>query len=148
MNRMPLRLVVNYGRPFLLELQQDCAVRVIETVLLGLCTALARGGHDLHVFAKCLRPGLRNGCTFIIAASSQNSRRLISQTFRWSFPKYCRSSCRCRLGRGSFGRVTPSRTADCALVASWAWAMEVGRAPQNAGLYFSKGLRTWNKYYV
>src|SRR5262249_32075607 len=74
-------------------------------------------------------------CTVIIAASPHNSRRLISQTSCWSFPKCCRSSCRYRLGRESFAWVTPSRTADCALVAPWAWAMELGRGVQNARLY-------------
>src|SRR5215472_535725 len=49
---------------FLLELQQDRALPVIEAARLGLCSALARRGHDLHVFAKCLRPGQRNGVYF------------------------------------------------------------------------------------
>ena len=136
MNRMPLRLVVNYGKPFLLELQQDRAVPVIEAARSGLCTLRWRAAVTICMFSPSASDqGSAMGCTFIIAASPHNSRRLISQTPWWSFPKCCRSSCRYRLGRASFGRVTPSRTADCALVAPWAWAMELGRGAQNARLY-------------
>ncbi len=36
----------------------------IQTALLGLCTALAHCGHDVHVFAKHARPGQHDGVYF------------------------------------------------------------------------------------
>ena len=61
---MPLRLIVNYGRPTLLEPRQDRPMAGIQTALLGLCTALARRGHDVHVMANCLQPGRHDGVCF------------------------------------------------------------------------------------
>ena len=64
---MPLRIAVNYGRDAALEpeaLNEDRPMGGIRTATLALCAALARRGHDVHLFAVCPRPGLRDGIAF------------------------------------------------------------------------------------
>jgi hypothetical protein len=61
---MPLRLIVNYGMDYLLDPQQDSPMSGGKTAILALCTELARRGHDVHVFAKCPRPGRQEAVDF------------------------------------------------------------------------------------
>ena len=61
---MPLRLIVTYARDFLVSPLQDRAMGGIQTALLGLGTALARRGHDVHLFANCPETGRHDGVEF------------------------------------------------------------------------------------
>src|SRR5437870_2523900 len=61
---MPLRLIVTYGREFLVRPRQDRAMSGIQTALLGLGAALARRGRDVHIFANCPELGSHDGVRF------------------------------------------------------------------------------------
>src|SRR5438270_5312095 len=62
---MGLRILVNYGRSKELAAgSDDHPMGGIRTAAIGLCTALARRSHDVHLFAPCPNPGLYNGVTY------------------------------------------------------------------------------------
>lgn len=61
---MPLRVVVNFGKLGKLLPDQDQPMGGIKTAALGLCYALARRGHEVHLFGQCPYPGQHEGVTF------------------------------------------------------------------------------------
>jgi glycosyltransferase involved in cell wall biosynthesis len=61
---MPLRIVVNHGRNFLVHPEQDRPMAGVQSAALALCYTLARRGHDVHLFGRCPNPGRHGGVTF------------------------------------------------------------------------------------
>src|SRR5215469_134900 len=132
---MPLRLIVNYGKPFLLESQQDCPMPGIQTALLGLCTALARRGHDVHVFANCVRPGTHDSVYFHdrreFARFAQIYLADVLVVIPEVLPLLMPVQARARI----VWTGNAYKEGDCALVAPGTWASGVRRNRQNARLY-------------
>src|SRR5947209_2370990 len=132
---MPLRLIVNYGRPTLLEPRQDRPMAGIQTALLGLCTALARRGHDVHVMANCLQAGRHDGVCFHargeFAKFTQAYRADVLVVIPEVLPLLMPAPARARV----VWTGNAFTTGDCALVAPCTWDKEQGRSGQNARLY-------------
>ncbi|MBA3473379.1 MAG: glycosyltransferase family 4 protein [Rubrobacter sp.] len=61
---MPLQVVVTFGKLGKLLPEQDQPMGGIKTATLGLCYALARRGHDVHLFGQSPYPGRYDGVTF------------------------------------------------------------------------------------
>ena len=61
---MPLRVVMTFGKLGKLLPEQDQPMGGIKTAALGLCYALARRGHDMHLFGQSPYPGRHDGVTF------------------------------------------------------------------------------------
>lgn len=132
---MPLRLIVNYGRPSVLEPQQDRPMPGIQAALLGLCTALAGRGHDVHVFATCVRPGPHEGVYFHdrgeLARFAQTYLADVLLVIPEMLPLLMPVRARARI----VWTGNAFMNGDCALVTPWTWTKEAGRNGQNARLY-------------
>ena len=57
-------VVINYGRESSLRPSRTGQMGEIQTAALWLASALARLGHETHIFGRCKHPGHRNGVTF------------------------------------------------------------------------------------
>src|SRR5205807_10595102 len=129
---MPLRLIVNYGRPTLLEPRQDRPMAGIQTALLGLCTALARRGHDVHVFANCHQPGRYAGVCFHARGEFARFARTYLADVLVVIPEVLPLLMPVPARARVVWTGNAFTTGDCALVAPWAWARELGRSGQSA----------------
>ena len=132
---MPLRVLVSYGRPSVLDPRPDRPMSGIKTALLGLSSALARRGHEVHVFARCPAPRRHGGAEFhdrggfarFTAGRAADVLIVIPEVLSLLMPVRVRA------------RVVWTGNAfaggDCALTAPWDWAPELGAAGRTARLY-------------
>jgi glycosyltransferase involved in cell wall biosynthesis len=132
---MPLRLIVNYGRDLSVDPRQDRPMAGIQTGLLGLCSALARRGHDVHLFGHCSNPGRHEGVFFhgrgelarYAAAHPADVLLVVPEVLPLLLPVRARARVVWSLNAFEFG--------DCALAVPWAWAQGIGSRGETARLY-------------
>ncbi len=135
---MPLHIAVNNGRDVALEpeaLHEDRPMWGIRTATLALSAALARRGHDVHLFAVCPHPGVRDGIAFHDRAEFARFGReqrvdalvVIPEVLPLLMP--LRARARFVWSGNAF------QAGDCALSARWSWAPEIGRSGEMARLY-------------
>jgi glycosyltransferase involved in cell wall biosynthesis len=132
---MPLRLIVNYGRELSLEPQQDLPRAGIQTGLLGLCSALARRGHEVHLFGPCCNPGRYDGVFFhgrgelarFAADHPVDVLLVVPEVLPLLLPVRARARVVWSLNAFKAG--------DCALAVPWSWAPGIGPGGETARLY-------------
>ena len=115
----------------------------IQTALLGLCTALAHCGHDVHVFAKHARPGPHDGVKFHdrgeLARFAQTYFADVLVVIPEVLPLLMPVPTRARV----VWTLNLIPKGDSALSARWTWANELGRKGQKARLY---SMPLWQPY--
>src|SRR5260221_6516182 len=143
---MPLRIAVNYGRDAALEpeaLNEDRPMGGIRTATLALCAALARRGHDVHLFAVCPRRGLRDGIAFHDRAEFAGFGREQSVYSLVAIPEVLPLLMPLRPRARVVWSGNAFQAGDCALSARWSWATGIGRAGETARLYTMERLHPY-----
>jgi glycosyltransferase involved in cell wall biosynthesis len=118
---MPLRLIVNYGRDHSLDPRQDQPMAGIKTGLLALCSALARRGHEVHLFGPCRDPGRHDGVFLrgrselaeFAAGHPADVLLIVPEVLPLLLPVRARARVVWSLNAFKAG--------DCALAVPWAW---------------------------
>jgi glycosyltransferase involved in cell wall biosynthesis len=126
-------MIVTYGRDFLLRPQQDRAMGGIQTALLGLCTALARRGHDVHVFANCSDPGTHNGAHFHVRSEFARFTKTCRADVLIAIPELLPLLMPVRARVRVVWTGNAFTTGDCALAVPLAWGE--GRTPCGEGAH-------------
>jgi glycosyltransferase involved in cell wall biosynthesis len=131
-----LRILVNYGRDKeVVPGSEDQPMGGIRAAALGLCGALSRRGHDVHLFAPCPSPGSRDGVTFhdrgelAAFASTVNVDVLVIIPDILPLLMPVRARARVVWTGNAFDK------GDAALTMPWIWAPELGKKGTVARLY-------------
>src|SRR5258708_10196816 len=106
----------------------------IRTATLALCAALARRGHEVHLFAVCPRPGLRDGIAFHDRAEFAGFGREQSVDALVAIPEVLPLLMPLRARARVVWSGNAFQAGDCALSARWSWAPGIGRAGETARL--------------
>src|SRR5258708_15935299 len=94
----------------------------IRTATLALCAALARRGHEVHLFAVCPRPGLRDGIAFHDRAEFAGFGREQSVDALVAIPEVLPLLMPLRARARVVWSGNAFQAGDCALSARWSWA--------------------------
>lgn len=135
---MPLRIAMNYGRDAVLEpeaLSEDRPMGGIRTAALALLAALARRGHDVHLFAVCPRLGMRDGIVFHDRAEFARFDREQTVDALAAIPEVLPLLVPMRARARFVWSGNAFQAGDCALSARWSWAQRIGHVGEIARLY-------------
>jgi glycosyltransferase involved in cell wall biosynthesis len=100
----------------------------IQTALLGLCTALARRGHDVHLFANCPDPGRHGGVYFHGRGEFARFTRACHADVLIAVPELLPLLMPARARARVVWTGNAFTTGDCALAVPW--ARGTGRGPR------------------
>ncbi len=134
---MPLRIAVNYGRDAALEpeaLNEGRPMGGICTAALALSAALARRGHDVHLFAVCPHPGVRARIVFHDRSEFARFGRGQRVDALVAIPEVLPLLMPLRARARFVWSGNAFQTSDCALSARWSWAPEIGPSGETARL--------------
>ncbi|HEX9039373.1 MAG TPA: glycosyltransferase family 4 protein [Ktedonobacterales bacterium] len=141
-----MKILINYGRESPLRPivpGEDIPMGGIRTAALALAAALARRGHEIHLFARGETPGLHEGVWFHERAEFAAFTRehdvdalvVIPETLPLLLP--ARARARVVWTGNAF------QTGDCAIAAPWPWAKHIGPAGETARLYSMAALHPY-----
>lgn len=132
---MRLRIVIDYGRTEALTTELDQPMGGIRSAVLGLCGALARRGHDVHLFGKCSQPGRYRGLEY----HDRLEFATVAQRYEADVLVSVPPALAVLLPLAARMRVVWTHSAlqsgDCALVVPWTWADHEGAEGREARLY-------------
>lgn len=129
---MPLRVVVNYGKNSKLLPEQDRPMGGIKTAALALCYALARRGHDVHLFGRCPYPGQHDGVTFHDRSEFARFSETHHADALVAIPELLPLLMPLRARARVVWTGNAHQTGDCALLVPWNWSRDVGRGGKGA----------------
>jgi glycosyltransferase involved in cell wall biosynthesis len=130
-----LRILLNHGKDLRLKPEGDRVMAGVESALMGLAPALARRGHEVHVFGRCKHPGRYGEMHF-------HDRRKLARFTRETpadvlvlIPDVLPLLMPVRARARVVWTGNAYLTGDCALTADWRWSQRTGRGGDRARLY-------------